>query len=150
MPIYFQNATDHENIPSEQEFIQWGKAALEAAGIEEENIEVTVKLVSNDESQQLNKRFRKKDKPTNVLSFPHLDEEEPNYLGDIAICVDIVKQEANQQNKPEPHHFAHMTIHGILHLLGYDHQQDEEAEVMENLEASILKHLFNSVDLNPC
>lgn len=107
--------------------------------------DLTVRLVDSIESQQLNNTYRGKDKPTNVLSFPFeapvdipLDEE---YLGDLVICVPVVNQEAEEQGKPALHHWAHMVIHGTLHLLGYDHITDDDAEEMEQLERELLLQL---------
>lgn len=98
--------------------------------------ECVVRLVDANESQQLNFEFRGKDQPTNVLSFAY--DELENYLGDIVICMPVVESEANEQNKSFLHHLQHMIAHGVLHLLGYDHEQDDEAEQMEALEQAIL------------
>ena len=98
--------------------------------------ECVVRLVGENESQQLNAEFRNKDMPTNFLSFTYDDLE--NYIGDIVICLPIVEREASEQNKLFLHHLQHMIVHGILHLLGYNHEQDEEAEQMEALEQEIL------------
>lgn len=109
------------------------------------NAEVSVRIVELDEITALNSRYRHKDKPTNVLSFPtELPEGielEHELLGDIVIASEVVKLESEQQNKTFQAHFAHMLIHGTLHLLGFDHQTDEEAEVMEGHEINILKEL---------
>jgi len=96
-----------------------------------------------DEMQQLNKRYRDKDKPTNVLSFPmQLPVEVDVFLlGDIALCAPVIKQEASQQSKSEMSHWAHMVVHGMLHLQGYDHIKNDEAEEMEQLEIKILNQL---------
>ncbi len=96
-----------------------------------------------DEMQQLNKRYRNKDKPTNVLSFPMQlpVEVDVSLLGDIALCAPVIKQEANQQLKSEMSHWAHMVVHGMLHLQGYDHINNDEAEEMEKLEIKILNKL---------
>lgn len=106
---------------------------------------LTVRLVDRAESQQLNSTYRGKDTPTNVLSFPFeapadipLDE---SYLGDLVICVPVVIEEALVQHKPVLHHWAHMVIHGALHLLGYDHISDVDAEEMEQLERELLLQL---------
>ncbi len=94
-------------------------------------------LLTNDRSiQQLNKDFRDKDKPTNVLSFPA--DDEGDYMGDIAVAFETIQREAIEQDKSFTHHFIHMLIHGILHLDGYDHETDEDAEEMETLEIKIL------------
>ena len=104
------------------------------------NKEICIKIVDAEESQYLNKVYRGKDKPTNVLSFPSEfpDFVESPLLGDLAICASVVVKEAQTQNKIENHHWAHMTLHGCLHLLGYDHIEDDEAEVMESLEVALL------------
>ncbi len=104
---------------------------------------VCIKVVDEAESQALNHTYRGKDQPTNVLSFP---SEVPDFvasthLGDLAICATVVEQEATAQNKSLEHHWAHMSIHGVLHLLGYDHMEDDEAEEMEALEVELLKDL---------
>ena len=107
--------------------------------------EFSIKCVSDDEIKALNNTYRSKDKPTNVLSFPNNpDEDEPlgdgelRYIGDIAISLDTIEREAAEQNKAITDHFAHMTLHGYLHLLGYDHETDVEAAEMEALEIAIL------------
>lgn len=102
--------------------------------------EVCIKIVDNTESQDLNNTYRQKDKPTNVLSFPSdiPDFVESTHLGDLAICASIVEQQAKEQNKNINDHWAHLTIHGCLHLLGYDHTEDNEAEIMEALETELL------------
>ena len=102
------------------------------------------RIVPEDESAQLNLHYRHKDKPTNVLSFrPELpsavlDALEETPLGDLAICAAVVQREAREQDKPEQAHWAHMTVHGLLHLLGHDHEEPQEAEAMEALERRIL------------
>jgi len=92
--------------------------------------------VQEKESEQLNSEYRGKNKPTNVLSFTYDDLE--TYLGDIVICLPVVEREAQEQNKSFLHHLQHMIVHGLLHLLGYDHEQNGEAEQMEALEQIIL------------
>lgn len=142
-----QLAYEGQNIPSEAQFQLWAKTALSAF---KEQAELSIRIVDNAESQELNREYRGKDKPTNVLSFPfeipeelaHLDADEIGYLiGDLIICAPVVEQEAQQQNKQPMHHWAHMVVHGCLHLLGYDHINDDEAEIMENLERDILSKL---------
>jgi len=132
----------HEQLPSEEELQRWATAAIEGRCRFEEP-ELTIRLVDNPESQQLNHEYRGKDKPTNVLSFPF--EAPPEVpiplLGDLIIAVPVVEQEAAEQNKTIHAHWAHMVVHGCLHLLGYDHIKDKEAEVMESLEREILAEL---------
>jgi len=101
--------------------------------------ESVIRLVAIEESHELNKQFRGKDKSTNVLSFPYDDMED--YLGDIVICWPVVQQEAKEQNKTEEAHLAHMVVHGVLHLLGFDHIDEVEAQEMEALECEIMNVL---------
>ena len=106
-------------------------------------VEVSVKLTDNAEVQQLNAAYRDKDKPTNVLSFPAgriegLPDEVPVQLGDIVVCASVVRDEASEQGKAVADHWAHLLVHGTLHLMGYNHQTDVEAAEMEALETSIL------------
>lgn len=125
-------------LPNEQQLESWLNAAL--AG-EREETEVTVRLVDEAESQELNRDYRGKDKSTNVLSFPF--EAPPGIelplLGDLVICRQVVEREAAEQHKPLQDHWAHMVIHGCLHLLGFDHIKDDEAEIMEAREIAILE-----------
>jgi probable rRNA maturation factor len=100
--------------------------------------EISVLLTNDKEVHALNKKFRQKDKPTNVLSFP---DGENGYLGDIAMSLDTLQREAKEENKPLENHFTHLLIHGVLHLMGYDHETDEEQNEMESLEIKILKKL---------
>lgn len=135
-----QIATESIHYPSEEQFQQWVDAAL--AG-REEDAEITIRLVDEAESAELNQQYRHKQGPTNILSFPFEapDGMELDLLGDLVICVPIVLQEAMQQRKQVMHHWAHITIHGVLHLLGYDHIEDSDAEQMEALEIEILNKL---------
>ena len=104
---------------------------------------VSMLVTDANEMQQLNKQYRDKDKPTNVLSFPMQSPEEVDVflLGDVALCAPVIKQEASQQSKSEISHWAHMVVHGMLHLQGYDHINNDEAEEMEKLEIKILNKL---------
>ena len=131
---------DTANLPSEADFQRWLDAAVLPF---QEEAEVTVRLVDEAESNQLNLTYRGKDKPTNVLSFPFecpLGVELP-LLGDLIICRQVVEREASEQNKPLLAHWAHMVVHGSLHLLGYDHIDDEEADEMEALEVEFMQAL---------
>lgn len=147
MPIELdvQIATKASIIPSNKQFQQWVDTALTNTS---KDFELTIRVVDIEESQQLNFQYRQKDKPTNVLSFPFEVPEgiELNLLGDLIICADIVSQEAKEQNKAQFNHWAHLVIHGCLHLLGYDHINDDEATEMESLEIQLLSML--SID-NP-
>ena len=107
---------------------------------------VSLRIVTAKESQQLNLSWRDKDKPTNVLSFPVGDEDLEMLaddgafnLGDVAICAQVVNREAKEQQKKPDAHWAHMMIHGVLHLLGYDHETSRDAKVMESIEITVLK-----------
>ncbi|MBL0709431.1 MAG: rRNA maturation RNase YbeY [Colwellia sp.] len=150
-----QIACDKKALPSLAQFQCWVDKALQSTPnkpvtepvtnkvITDEPVELTIRLVNIDESQQLNHQYRHKNKPTNVLSFPFEvpDGIELNLLGDLIICASVVEQEAKEQNKTLFDHWAHMVIHGCLHLLGYDHINDDDAQDMENLEISILAGL---------
>lgn len=105
--------------------------------------ELLLRMVSTQEIQTLNDTYRNKNQPTNVLSFPSDLPEEVGeaILGDVVICLDVVRIEAKQQNKTFADHLMHMAVHGTLHLLGYDHIQPKEAETMEALEVKILKKM---------
>jgi len=127
-------------VPDEAQFGQWVDAAL--AGRRDE-AQLTIRITDEVEIQELNVTYRGKDKPTNVLSFPF--EAPPGVeiplLGDIIICARVVADEAVEQGKPLQAHWAHMVIHGTLHLLGYDHIQEADAEEMEGLEIELLAGL---------
>lgn len=124
---------------------EWLRVCLQTTASENhrENIEVSIRIVDESESAELNQRYRNKKGPTNVLSFPVDLPESLNLplLGDLVLCAPVVTQEAQEQGKTELAHWAHMVIHGTLHLLGYDHQADEDARVMESCEISIMKKL---------
>lgn len=132
-----QIASTDEDIPSEECFRRWVTAALPE---QKRDIEVTVRVVSQQESQSLNRQYRHKDSPTNVLSFPGESPIELGtpFLGDLVICAAIVVQEARALEISTEAHWAHMVVHGVLHLLGYDHIEDAEAEQMETLENEIM------------
>ncbi|WP_448552497.1 rRNA maturation RNase YbeY [Thalassotalea montiporae] len=135
---------ENNQLPSNEDFQRWAEAALLQYN---KPFELTIRLVDAAESQSLNHTYRDKDKPTNVLSFPFEVPEgiEMDLLGDLVICAQVVENEAKEQNKTRAAHWAHMTIHGCLHLLGFDHISDDEAEEMEALEIDILKNLgFNN------
>lgn len=128
-----QYACNREGLPLRADFVRWARAALVGGG------EVTIRLVEPDEGQELNQTYRGKDYATNVLSFPY--ETEPVVVGDLVICPSVVAREAMEQNKPLMAHYAHLTVHGMLHLQGWDHEQDSEAQDMENEERTILAAL---------
>lgn len=126
-----------QGLPSAGEFQRWLDKTIMPF---QKEAELTIRIVDEQESHQLNHEYRGKDKPTNVLSFPF--EAPPgveiNLLGDMIICRQVVEKEAIEQSKPLNAHWAHMVVHGSLHLLGYDHIEDEEAEEMEALETEIM------------
>ncbi|NQZ94301.1 MAG: rRNA maturation RNase YbeY [Moritella sp.] len=131
---------DEQQLPTEAQLNAWLHSVVKRF---QDSAEVTIRIVDNAESQQLNNDYRGKDKPTNVLSFPFEVPEgiELDLLGDLIICKQVVEREAKEQQKPLTAHWAHMVIHGTLHLLGYDHIIDDEAEEMEGLETEIMLEL---------
>jgi probable rRNA maturation factor len=139
LDLEVQRATSWAQLPSDEQFGLWVRTALQGRG----PVELTIRLVDREESRRLNRQYRGQDAPTNVLSFPAdlPGEVGLNLLGDILICAPQVAEEALAQGKPEPAHWAHLTIHGVLHLLGHDHQQSAEAEAMEAIEIALLDAL---------
>ncbi len=137
-----QIASDCTDTPNESDIARWIEAALKAVDITDDK-DVSVRIVDEIESQQLNHQYRNINKPTNVLSFPcDLPEEvDVPLLGDLVICGPVVRKEAQEQTKTLESHWAHMVVHGTLHLLGFDHIEDSEAEHMEGIETSILTSL---------
>ena len=143
--VDLQIATESEDqIPDLALMETWiKKAVLAGSSAEKEEAELTVRIVEDSESQTLNHQYRDKDKPTNVLSFPF--QNPPGLtlplLGDLVVCKNIVESEAINQSKTLTEHWAHMLIHGTLHLLGYDHIDPQEATIMESLETKLLIEL---------
>ncbi|WP_298448300.1 rRNA maturation RNase YbeY [uncultured Marinobacter sp.] len=136
LTVDFQNVFDGPGVPRESLFQAWAQAAW----LGDEPSEATIRIVDTEESQALNHQYRGKDKPTNVLSFPF---EAPAGItvplaGDLVICAPVVENEALEQHKEPTTHWAHMVVHGMLHLQGYDHIDDEDAEAMEALEIRLL------------
>ena len=152
----FQNP-DNYNIPaSETDFRLWTRTALIFARNKDNDdnganstlpdFDMTIRIVNANEGKKLNFTYREKDYATNVLSFPFdvpegIEGIDVNLLGDIIICAPIVSQEANEQHKTERSHWAHLAIHGTLHLLGFDHAEDSEAEIMEAIEVKAMTKL---------
>ena len=139
-----QSATRGTGIPDRRTLIRWALAALDA---EARDGVVCVRVVDEHEIRVLNARYRHKDRPTNVLSFgadgaeaPHLPLV-PAPLGDVVLCAPMVAREAGEQGKRLRAHWAHLTVHGVLHLLGYDHETRADARVMEGREIAILSAL---------
>jgi probable rRNA maturation factor len=138
--IDIQRVCESPNQPSDKQLELWVNTVL--ANLDEE-FEITIRIVDESESTQLNENYRHKKGATNILSFPFdvPDEVELNLLGDLVICASVLEREAAEQNKPLHNHWAHIVIHGTLHLLGYDHIHDEEAQEMETKEIELLQTL---------
>jgi probable rRNA maturation factor len=150
--VSVQLANSRRGVPHARSLDRWAKAAFahhpraRRAG----DAALTVRVVGAAESRRLNRTWRGKDKPTNVLSFPagplpaassrgqRGAATEPQPIGDLAICAPVVAREAREQGKPVPAHWAHMVVHGVLHLLGYDHENERDAAIMEAREVRIL------------
>lgn len=145
MYIEFQKMVTADHIPKKTSLKKWIMEAIQhiPEGIPANQNEMTIRIISREESAELNESFRHKKGPTNVLAFMDkpLAGLAADTLGDLAICADVVKQEAEEQGKPIESHWAHMVIHGFLHLLGYDHIESEDAETMESKEIEILQAL---------
>lgn len=141
MEIHLDVQREVEALPNNDEILKWVSEVLTSE--QHGDTELTVRFVSEEESAELNEQYRNKAGATNVLSFPFEtpDEVEINLLGDLVICTEVVKQQAKEQKKQELAHWAHMIVHGTLHLLGYDHQNDAEANIMETKEIQILSQL---------
>ncbi|PBJ03418.1 Endoribonuclease YbeY [Pseudomonas ogarae] len=140
LELDLQVACEHA-APSEAQFRQWCELALRQRSADSE---LTIRLVDEPEGRELNHTWRQKDYATNVLSFPADVPDELldiPLLGDLVICVPVVEREAAEQDKLPEAHWAHLVIHGCLHLLGYDHIEDDEAEEMEALERTLLAEL---------
>lgn len=140
LTIDVQYAQQGRGLPRRKDFEHWIGAALDGRL---DNAEVSIRIVDEKEMTELNDQFRGQRKPTNVLSFPaDLPEQfQLPLLGDIIICAPVIEREAAQQDKLLFHHWAHMAIHGTLHLMGYDHIEEQDAEQMEALESQILAKL---------
>lgn len=138
--ITLQNATQIKPTPTRAQFMRWVQATLDG---QRDDAEVTIRIVDEAEGRVLNRTWRKKDYPTNVLSFaaglpPGIQSR---LLGDLVICAPVVLREAAEQHKPPAAHWAHLVVHGTLHLLGHDHETTSEARAMEALEIAILAKL---------
>ncbi|MBD9427458.1 rRNA maturation RNase YbeY [Pseudomonas sp. PDM15] len=141
LELDLQNASSATDLPSEEQLRRWCELALRQRTTDSE---MTIRLVDETEGRELNHTWRHKDYATNVLSFPADVPDEfldIPLLGDLVICAPVVEREAREQGKTPEAHWAHLVIHGCLHLLGYDHLEDEEAEEMEALERELLAEL---------
>ena len=141
LQLSVQYGAGRAGLPAKSSLWRWASAALHGLG--RERVALGVRIVGAAESADLNRRFRRRHGPTNVLSFPF---EAPSgtrseVLGDLVICAPVVRREARAQRKPERAHWAHMVVHGILHLRGYDHMNRRDATAMEKKEIRILKEL---------
>ena len=128
-----QFATSADSLPSSARFRRWARAALRR------HAHITLRVVGAREARALNKRYRRRDYATNVLTFVYADQRP--LAGDIALCAPVVRREARKQGIGLAAHYAHLTVHGVLHLQGYDHARTRDAGRMEKLEARILKKL---------
>ena len=131
--LTIQNVSTNADIPTKAQFRQWAKASIRV------DCEATIRIVDEAEARELNLAYRGKDYATNVLTF--VLDENPYLMGDIVMCAPVVVTEAAAQHKSIAAHFAHLTVHGMLHLHGYDHEKDAPAELMEALETAILAKL---------
>jgi len=140
LAVEVQQASNSKTIPTKPRLSKYAEVALDGLL---RAARLVIRIVDEPESQALNRQYRGIDKPTNVLSFPF--EAPPHvpskHIGDLVICAPVVEREAAEQGKPLEAHWAHMVVHGVLHLLGYDHQTDADAETMEGLEIAILGRL---------
>lgn len=144
--VELQCACETATVPLQEDLGRWAEAAVRAAGSEPgKALEIVVRVVDEPESRELNRHYRGFDRPTNVLAFPAEPVDLPGFsaasfrpLGDLAVCSPVVEREAREQGKSAASHWAHMLVHGTLHLLGYDHQTDAQARDMERLEIQVL------------
>jgi probable rRNA maturation factor len=145
MTVDVQFACEDAGIPDKESIQSWVELAADRSGrLPPRDVEFAVRIVGEAEIQTLNQLYRNKDSATNVLSFPAgaiegLPADAVHQMGDIVVCASVVRDEAVRQSKQLEDHWAHMLIHGALHLLGYDHGEDKEAEEMEHLEVAILE-----------
>jgi probable rRNA maturation factor len=141
LSVSVQNHAGRKGVPVARSFQEWVRAAL--AGRRSGRVEIGIALFGESEARQLNRDYRRKDYATNVLSFPYesVRGERSAMLGDLAICPAVVAREAREQGKPVRDHFAHLTVHGTLHLVGYDHEHVRDAEHMEAIERRVLAGL---------
>jgi probable rRNA maturation factor len=139
--VELQNASGVKGIPLRKQFRHWANAAMSTIAPELSGCQLSIRIVDEAESAALNARYRHKQGPTNILSFPVPPDLPAALLGDLAICAGVVKREAAEQHKSDEAHWAHLTVHGVLHLKGYDHDEKNAAAAMEALEIRILGQL---------
>lgn len=131
--LTLQIAASSTGLPSSERFRRWAHASLL------ENAHVTLRLVDQAEGRALNRAYRRRDYATNVLTFAYPDQQPLS--GDIVLCLPVIKEEARRQGKTLEAHLAHLTVHGVLHLQGFDHEADDDAELMEGIETEIVSKL---------
>ncbi|RUO59458.1 rRNA maturation RNase YbeY [Pseudidiomarina insulisalsae] len=143
LTVDLQIASAATRLPTQEDIERWVAAALAGHQCQQGAAELTVRIVDEEEGRELNLAYRERDYATNVLSFPFTAPVPMpvTLLGDLIVCAPVVAKEAQEQGKTEHAHWAHMIVHGTLHLLGYDHIEDAEADQMERLETSILSGL---------
>jgi probable rRNA maturation factor len=141
LAVEVQIAAADASLPSQRQLSDWALAAWQEEGVRD--AEVVVRVTDEAESRRLNHEFRGRDNATNVLSFPFdpVPEIDLDHVGDLVICAPVVAREAVEQGKQADAHWAHMVVHGMLHLQGYDHETDEQAAEMETLETQVLTGL---------
>jgi len=140
--IELQNHSGNRDIPLRRQFKHWALTALQHIAPQQQVNRLSIRIVDEAESATLNSQYRSKPDATNILSFPVPDEMPASpLLGDLAICAQVVNQEAVSQHKTQDAHWAHLTVHGVLHLRGYDHEVPDEAAAMESMEIRILHQL---------
>jgi probable rRNA maturation factor len=141
LQLSVQNEAGRKGVPVARSFETWVRAAL--AGRRRGASEIAIALIRQPAAREINRRYRGKDYATNILSFPYepLPNEKTALLGDLVICPAVVAREAREQGKLLRNHYAHLTIHGTLHLLGYDHERERDAEAMETIERKVLARL---------
>ncbi|HKE48763.1 MAG TPA: rRNA maturation RNase YbeY [Rhodanobacteraceae bacterium] len=139
--VSVQNEVGRKGVPTARSFETWIRAAL--AGRRRGATDIAIALLRRTAAREINRRYRGRDYATNVLSFPYepLPNEKTALLGDLVICPAVVAREAREQGKPLRDHYAHLTVHGTLHLLGFDHEREDEAEAMEAIERKVLAKL---------
>lgn len=135
------NASGTKSIPLKRQFKHWAMAAMNSIESARPRCQLSIRLVNEPEMAELNNRYRNKQGPTNILSFPVPPGLPATLLGDLAICAPVVEREAQAQGKSSDAHWAHLTVHGVLHLCGYDHEAAADAAAMEALETRILQQL---------
>lgn len=143
LSLAVQYASEATGLPTRPQFRRWVRAALQQAAL------VTLRIVDEEEGRALNRNYRNKDYATNVLTFAY-GEDDGALSGDIVLCAAVVEREAHEQGKNLLAHYAHLTVHGVLHMQGYDHETESDALVMEALEVEILQGLrFNNPYQSP-